>query len=118
MRATNIDTVVDTRLAADSLRGRERPAVATRTTIGTNILAACSAADRRCVSSSQELGPLVRLRPDDPRFFHRGVPRIAPNHIEEDVSGGGHRPVQRAQPRRLRDRAALLACWSRVDTRT
>ena len=92
VRAANIDTVVDTRLAADSLRGPsgERPRGRhENNVIGTlNILAACSAADspvRQLVfkSSAHWYG----CAQDDPAFFTEAMPRKRrpENHIEEDV---------------------------------
>ena len=92
VRAANIDTVVDTRLAADSLRGPsgERPRGRhENNVIGTlNILAACSAADspvRQLVfkSSAHWYG----CAQDDPAFFTEAMQRKRrpENHIEEDV---------------------------------
>jgi UDP-glucose 4-epimerase len=92
VRAAQIDTVVDTRLVVDSIRGPsgERPkARHENNVIGTlNILAACSAADspvRQLIfkSSAHWYG----CAQDDPSFFTEEMSRKRrpENSIEEDV---------------------------------
>lgn len=92
VRAANIDTVVDTRLVVDSIRGPSGDRPLSRhenNVVGTlNILAACSATDspvQRLVfkSSAHWYG----CAQDDPAFFTEAMPRKRrpENHIEEDV---------------------------------